>query len=289
MRWRKVEGPTNVEDRRRRGRKTAAAGGAVGGLGIIGAILFALLSGGGGGGLDLESILGSGLQGAQPPAGGQDLANAPDPDAELLEFMRFLDVDIQGTWEEIFASAQRQYNPATFVIFEQATPSDCGGANAAIGPHYCSLDDTVYLDFSFFDQLRSRFGAGGDFAQAYVIAHEYAHHVQNELGIMGQVQSVSRTASTSERNDLSVRQELQADCFAGVWAHTAVANLEPGDIDEAITAAEAVGDDRIQQAAQGYINPESWTHGSSAQRAKWFSVGFDTGDPNQCDTFSGGL
>lgn len=265
------------------------AGGAIGGLGIIGVILFLLLSGGGGGGgLNLEDVFG-GLPSAQPPPTGNDLNNAPDPDAELLEFMEFLDVDIQGTWDEIFTSANLTYNPARLVVFDQLTQSACGGASAAVGPHYCSLDNTIYLDFSFFDQLRTRFGAGGDFAQAYVVAHEYAHHVQNELDIMDQVQQMSRTASTSQRNDLSVRQELQADCFAGVWAHTAVDNLEPGDIDEAITAAEAVGDDRIQQAAQGYINPESWTHGSAAQRAKWFRVGFDTGNPNECDTFSGDI
>lgn len=284
MRWRKVEGPTNVEDRRRRG--AAAGGAAVGGLGILG-LLAALLFGGGGGGFNVEDVFGQ-LSPQQAPAG-EDLTNAPDPDAELVDFMEFLDVDIQDTWTQIFASAGRTYQPATFVLFTDRTGSACGGATAAIGPHYCSLDRSVYLDLGFFQTLQSRFGATGDFAQAYVIAHEYAHHVQNELGIMPQVQDLQRTASTEDRNELSVRQELQADCLAGVWAHTAASDLEPGDIQEALTAAAAVGDDRIQQATQGYVNPHTFTHGTSDQRVKWFNRGFESGDPNECDTFSGGI
>ncbi len=284
MRWRRVEGPTRVQDRRRRG---AVAGGAVGGLGLLG-LIAALLFGGGGGGFNVEDVFGQ-LSPQEAPAG-QDLQNAPDPDAELVAFMEFLDVDIEQTWTEIFASAGRTYNPVqAFVIFEGRTESACGGATAAVGPHYCSLDRSVYLDLGFFTTLQKQFGATGDFAQAYVIAHEYAHHVQNELGIMPQVQQLQRTASTEDRNELSVRQELQADCLAGVWAHSAAANLEPGDIEEALTAAASVGDDRIQQATQGYVNPHSFTHGTSAQRVKWFNRGFESGDPNECDTFSGGI
>ena len=285
MRWRKVEGPTNVEDRRRRG-GAAAGGAAVGGLGILG-LLAALLFGGGGGGFDVNDIFGQ-LSTQQAPAG-QDLSNAPDPDAELVQFMEFLDVDIQETWTQVFASANRTYNPATFVLFTGRTESACGGATSAIGPHYCSLDKNVYLDLEFFSTLQQRFGAAGDFAQAYVVSHEYAHHVQNELGVMGQVQNLQRTASTEDRNALSVRQELQADCLAGVWAHSAAADLEPGDIEEALQAAAAVGDDRIQQTTQGYVNPHTFTHGTSEQRVKWFNRGFESGDPNQCDTFSGGI
>ena len=240
------------------------------------------------GGFNVEDVFEQ-LSAPQAPAG-EDLQNAPDPDAELVEFMKFLDVDIEETWTEIFASAGRTYNPVNqFVIFEDRTESACGGATTAVGPHYCSLDRSVYLDLGFFTTLQTQFGAGGDFAQAYVIAHEYAHHVQNELGIMPQVQQLQRTASTEDRNELSVRQELQADCLAGVWAHSAAANLEPGDIQEALGAAASVGDDRIQQATQGYVNPHTFTHGTSEQRVKWFNRGFESGDPNQCDTFSGGI
>jgi predicted metalloprotease len=258
----------------------------VGGLGILG-ILAALLFGGGGGGFNIEDVFGQ-LSAQQAPAG-EDLSNAPDPDAELVDFMNFLDFDIQETWTSVFASAGQTYNPATFVLFTGSTPSACGGATAAVGPHYCSLDRNVYLDLEFFSTLHQRFGAAGDFAQAYVVAHEYAHHVQNELGIMSQVQDLQRTASAEDRNALSVRQELQADCLAGVWAHSAAADLEPGDIQEALTAAAAVGDDRIQQTTQGYVNPHTFTHGTSEQRTKWFTRGFDSGDPKQCDTFSGGI
>lgn len=285
MRWRKVEGPTHVEDRRRR-RGAAAGGAAVGGMGII-ALLAALFFGGGEGGFNVEDVFGQ-LSTPQAPAG-EDLSSAPDPDAELVDFMTFLDFDIQETWTSVFSSVNRTYHPATFVLFTGSTDSACGGATAAIGPHYCSLDSNVYLDLDFFSTLRQRFGAAGDFAQAYVVAHEYAHHVQNELGIMGEVQNLQRSAGTEDRNALSVRQELQADCLAGVWAHSAAADLEPGDIEEALTAAAAVGDDRIQQTTQGYVNPHTFTHGTSEQRVKWFNRGFESGDPNQCDTFSGGI
>jgi predicted metalloprotease len=246
-----------------------------------------LLFGGGGGGFDVNDIFNQ--LGAQQASAGEDLSNAPDPDADLVDFMNFLDKDIQETWTQVFASANRTYNPAKFVLFTGQTESACGGATSAVGPHYCSLDRNVYLDLEFFSTLQQRFGAAGDFAQAYVVSHEYAHHVQNELGVMGQVQNLQRTASTEDRNALSVRQELQADCLAGVWAHSAAADLEPGDIQEALTAAAAVGDDRIQQTTQGYVNPHTFTHGTSEQRVKWFNRGFESGDPNQCDTFSGGI
>lgn len=246
-----------------------------------------MLFGGGGGGFDVNDSFEQ-LSAQQAPTG-EDLSNAPDPDAELVAFMEFLDADIQDTWTSIFASADRTYNPAKFVLFTGQTQSACGGATAAVRPHYCSLDRSVYLDLDFFSTLQQRFGAAGDFAQAYVVSHEYAHHVQNELGVMGQVQNLQRTSGTEDRNALSVRQELQADCLAGVWAHSAAADLEPGDIEEALTAAAAVGDDRIQQTTQGYVNPHTFTHGTSDQRVKWFTRGFESGDPNQCDTFRGGI
>ena len=178
----------------------------------------------------------------------------------------------------------------TWCLFEGATQSGCGGATSAIGPHYCPLDERIYLDLDFFRQLRNQFGAQGDFAQAYVIAHEFGHHVQNVLGVMGSVQNAQRS-DPANANDLSIRLELQADCFAGVWGFSVFQRemLESGDLQEAIRAAEAVGDDRIQEASTGRVNPESWTHGSAEQRMAWFQRGFNEGDPTQCDTFSGGI
>lgn len=287
MRWRKVEGPGYVEDRRRLGRGAKAGGAAVGGLGILG-ILAALLFGGGGGGDALSDIF-TQLGGAQQaPASDDVLRQAPDPQAELVEFMRFVMTDTQETWDDLFSQAGREYEFTTLVIFDDATSSACGGASAAIGPHYCSLDRIVYLDLDFFATLQNRFGASGDFAQAYVISHEVAHHVQNLLGTMPQVQQLS-SQRPELRNELSVRQELQADCYAGVWGRSVFGDLEPGDVEEGIAAAGSVGDDRIQQQAQGYINPEAWTHGSSQQRVEWFQRGLNTGDPNECDTFSGDI
>lgn len=285
MRWRKVEGAGHVEDRRRLGRG-ARAGGAVGGLGILGILALLLFGGGGGGGDSLSDIF-TQLGGAQQaPASEQALEQGPDPQADLVEFMRFVMTDTQETWDELFTQAGRTYEFTTLVIFDDATSSGCGGATAAVGPHYCSLDRTVYLDLDFFETLQNQFGASGDFAQAYVISHEVAHHVQNLLGTMPQVQNLS-SERPELRNELSVRQELQADCYAGVWGRTVFEDLQPGDIEEGITAAESVGDDRIQQQAQGYINPEAWTHGSSQQRVDWFQRGLNSGDPNECDTFSG--
>jgi hypothetical protein len=174
-------------------------------------------------------------------------------------------------------------------LFRNQEASGCGGATSQIGPHYCPLDQTIYLDETFFDELQSRFGAeGGDVAEAYVIAHEVGHHVQNELNIMDEVQQRQQAAEGTDANALSVQLELQADCFAGVWAYD-VAHLDvflPGEIQEAIDAAAAVGDDHIQETMQGRVTPESWTHGSSAQRVEWFTVGYETGDPSRCDTFS---
>ena len=176
------------------------------------------------------------------------------------------------------------------VIFTDATQSGCGTATSAIGPHYCPRDQLVYLDFEFFQQLENRFGAPGDFAQAYVVAHEIGHHVQNISGIMDEVRRLQQ-ANPNEANELSVRLELQADCLAGVWANSTYTrgNLSTGDLEEGMRAAASVGDDRIQQQATGTINPESWTHGSSEQRTKWFRRGFDVGDASRCDSFSGGI
>lgn len=284
MKWKRGYRSENVQDRRRMGAGAAA----VGGGGILALLLALFLGGGGsGGGIDLESIL-EGL--GQTPQGSQQApqrSDGPDPDEDLRSISEFTLDSVQNMWIELFAAGGRQYPEATMVLFTGATNSACGGATSAIGPHYCPLDNTVYIDLEFFRQLESRFGAAGDFAEAYVIAHEVAHHVQNVTGIMDLVRE-QQQSRPGDANEFSVRLELQADCLAGVWARSAYQDdlLVSGDLEEAIGAAEAVGDDRIQQQAGGTINRETWTHGSSAKRVEWFRTGFDTGDPNQCDTFS---
>ena len=218
---------------------------------------------------------------------GEGLPPGADPDRKLVDFMSFVLDDVQNTWERLFADSGRRYQRAKLVLFTRATNSACGGATSDIGPHYCPADQRVYLDLDFFRELRSRFGAPGDFAQAYVLAHEIGHHVQNILGVNEEVRR-EQQASPDEANELSIRLELQADCLAGVWAYGTYERgiLETGDIEEGIDAAAAVGDDRLQQQAGGGVNRETWTHGSSEQRVRWFRRGFDTGDPNSCDTFS---
>ena len=240
------------------------------------------LFGGGGGGV------GSGLEAfPQSAADDQGLPPGADPDADLVEFMNFLLTDIQATWEEQFAAAGTTYDDATFTIFDDAVDTACGAASSATGPFYCPPDSGIYLDLGFFRELRDRFGAPGDFAQAYVVAHEFGHHVQNELGISEDVRG-RQQQDPDRANEYSVLLELQADCLAGVWAHTVSeqGDLESGDLSEALAAAAAVGDDRIQQSTSGTVNPETWTHGSSEQRTAWFRTGFDSGQAAQCDTFS---
>ena len=226
-----------------------------------------------------------------PDLGGADQASAgasgPDRDGNLVQVVDAVFDDVQTTWDEdIFRPAGARYRDTSVVLFTDRTESGCGVASAETGPFYCPADGLVYLDLGFFRELDRRFRAPGDFAQAYVLAHEIGHHVQALLGTNAAVQRESR-ANPSERNELSVRLELQADCFAGVWGASAYARdvLEPGDIDEALKAAAAVGDDRIQQQTQGRIDPETFTHGTSEQRVTWFRTGFDSGDPNACDTF----
>ena len=284
VRWRNLEKSENVADRR--GARTGGmVAGGVGGLGIIG-LLIALFFGGGsgdGGGLgDLMEQLGTASAQQAPPQ------TAPPVNDDDSQFVSAILGTTETLWTDIFAQAGQQYRPTELVLFTGATQSGCGGARSAVGPHYCPLDEKVYIDLEFFDQLQARFGAsGGDFAEAYVIAHEVAHHVQNVLGISDQVQQIS-AQDPSQRNGLSIRLELQADCWAGVWANSLFQRgnvLEPGDIQEGLDAAAAVGDDRIQEAATGRIDPESWTHGSSEQRVQWFTTGYESGDPNSCDTF----
>ena len=215
--------------------------------------------------------------------------SAPAQGDELADFVSVVLADTEDTWHAIFSAAGMTYREPTLVLFTGATQTACGVGQQATGPFYCPLDQKLYIDLGFYDELRSRFRAPGDFAQAYVIAHEVGHHVQTLLGISQDVQNAQQRASRVEANELSVRMELQADCLAGIWAHHADRSrqiLEEGDIEEGLNAAAAIGDDRIQRETQGWVVPDSFTHGSSAQRVRWFQRGLETGDLNACDTFS---
>ena len=298
MRWKRTGPSTQVEDRRGRGGRGGGLAGrsfpggrvAGGGLGVIGLIIALLLGGnvlggGGSGGFGVDTGLDPFDQAA--PGDGNAFDGAPDPDAQLEEFVTFVVEDVQQSWQEQFAAANRQYDVTTLVLFEGGVQTGCGSASSATGPFYCPTDSKVYLDLGFFRDLATRFGAPGDFAQAYVVAHEFGHHVQNVLGVNEQVRR-AQARNPDDANELSVRLELQADCFAGVWAHSAYQEelLEPGDLEEGLDAAAGVGDDRIQREATGHVDPESFTHGTSEQRMEWFRKGYDTGEPDRCDTFS---
>jgi len=209
-------------------------------------------------------------------------------EAQSREFVSVVLADTEETWGEIFRQAGRTYEQPKLVLFSGAVESACGFAEAAVGPFYCPGDHKVYIDLSFYQELQSRFGAPGDFAQAYVVAHEIGHHVQTLLGISEQNMAARQRASQAEANALSVRQELQADCFAGIWAHNADRSrqlLEQGDVEEGLNAAAAIGDDRLQKQGRGYVSPESFTHGSSEQRVRWFKRGLESGSVQACDTF----
>jgi predicted metalloprotease len=285
MRWRRG-GNTGIEDRR--GRGGLGGGLAVGGLGGIGALIFLvvqLLSGGNLGGVDVGPTLDQ-FGGSSQNSEGESIDKAPDPDKDLVDFLGFVVDDVQSTWKDIFTSAGQRYESTKLVLFDNATQTGCGIGSAETGPFYCPPDTKVYLDLGFFRELRDRFGAPGDFAQAYVVAHEFGHHIQNLLGIDDEVRSAA-SRDRGAANELSIAQELQADCFAGVWGHAALNDqlLEQGDLEEGIGAAAAVGDDRIQREATGHVNRETWTHGSSEQRVDWFRRGFETGAVDACDTF----
>lgn len=284
MRWRKLERSQNVQDRR--GSRAGAVAGGVGGLGIIGVLLALFLGGGSGGGLG-EAL--QGLGDGAAPAPSQEQPPEYQGLDEVEEFVSAILGSTEVVWTEVFSSSGRTYQPAQLVLFTGSTQSGCGGANTQVGPHYCPLDKTIYIDRDFYGELERRFGStGGDFAEAYVMAHEVAHHVQNELGIMDQVRSAQQS-DPGQANDYSVALELQADCLAGVWANSIFQQgdvLERGDIEEALNAAASVGDDRIQEATTGRVNPENWTHGSSQQRVDWFNAGYQSGDANDCDTFN---
>jgi predicted metalloprotease len=225
--------------------------------------------------------------GTTSPGDQGDGGTAIDPNDSQAQFVGAVIDDVQTSWEDAFSRMGETYQDTEVVLFTGAVDTECGRATSDVGPFYCPADAKVYLDLGFFDELEQRFGAPGDFAEAYVIAHEVGHHVQNLLGIDAQVQQLVGE-NPSRRNDLSIRQELQADCYAGVWGRSAqgAGVLEAGDLEEGISAAAAVGDDRIQKAATGRINPETWTHGSSDQRVQWFRTGFQVGNPDACDTFN---
>lgn len=223
------------------------------------------------------------------PAPAQQTASFSAQEQQLAEFVSVVLADTEQTWQKNFADMGEQYEEPVLVLFSQRVASACGSASSAVGPFYCPADRKVYLDLSFFRDLDQQLGAPGDFAQAYVVAHEVGHHIQTVLGISQQVRSAGRGKSAAVVNALSVRQELQADCFAGVWGHAAhhySAMLEPGDLEEALQAAAAIGDDRLQKRSGGDLVPDSFTHGTSAQRVTWFKRGFESGDMRQCDTFS---
>ena len=274
--WDKIKTRGRVDDRR--GAAPVGISG-LGGAGLFGVVaLLAVNMLVGGGQLDLNSVL-SQLETVQPAASNTQSVEFESDGYD--EFSAKVLGSANDTWTEIFKASNKTYTAPTLVLFRGAAQSGCGFASSQVGPHYCPADETIYIDETFFDELVSRFGArGGDVAEAYVIAHEVAHHVQNELGIMD-------TYGRSRNNQDSIKLELQADCFAGIWAHSIkdLGVFGPGEIEEAIDAAEAVGDDRIQESVQGRVDPESWTHGSSAQRKLWFNTGYIEGSPAQCNPF----
>jgi predicted metalloprotease len=294
MRWQGRRQSTNINDMRGAG---GGLGGGMGGLGRGGP--FAVRRAGGGGigmiivvlvvayflGINPLELLSGNIQTGSPQQGQQRQAGTND---EARAFVATVLADTEDTWKEIFAASGKSYPEPTLTLFSGSVSSACGYASAATGPFYCPGDRNVYIDLDFFTELQQRFGAPGDFAQAYVLAHEVGHHIQNVLGILPQVHQQKAALGEAEANTLSVKTELQADCLSGVWANRTNQKglLEEGDVGEAMNAAAAVGDDTLQKQAQGYVVPDSFTHGSAEQRQTWFQRGFEKGDLGACDTFS---
>jgi predicted metalloprotease len=309
MRWKTGRRSEHIEDRRddsalgggplggRRPLRVGPAVGVGGGLGGLVLVVVLMLMG-----VDPSLLLtdagqvpgtqapaGPGPRAGDPATGGAPQFQTPGAEDELKDFVSVVLGDTEDTWNAVFAEGGERYREPALVLFSGLTRSACGLGEAAMGPFYCPGDRKVYIDLAFYDELRNDFGAPGDFAQAYVIAHEVGHHVQNLLGISDKVESLRRRASRAEGNNLSVRLELQADCFAGIWAnraHRARQILEQGDIEEGLNAASAIGDDRLQRQTRGYVTPDSFTHGSSEQRVRWFKRGLAEGKLAACDTFS---
>ena len=278
MRWRDLRQSGNVEDRRGMGGR----GLAVGGIGSVVVLIVAFLLG-----VDPRKLLNSGGDTGSAPG---TTATRPmsAEEKELRDFSGAVLGSTEDVWTDIFRQQGRQYVDPKLALFSDQVQSACGLSSAAVGPFYCPGDQKVYLDLSFFRELQTRFRSPGDFAQAYVIAHEVGHHVQNMVGTMDRVNQLQARGGERDANQLSVRLELQADCYAGVWGHYAQQRgiLEQGDVEEALRAATAIGDDALQKQAQGYVVPDSFTHGSSEQRVRWFRRGLETGDMRQCDTFN---
>ena len=275
MRWQGRTGSGNIQDRRGMG-MALPVGGGIGGLVLL--LLFSALTG-----QNPVDIITS----QSDETVGTSGVPADDPQAEFISVVL---KDTEEVWSEIFSERGSDYPEPTLVLFTQATQSACGLGQSAMGPFYCPNDQQVYLDLSFFEELETRFGAPGDFAQAYVVAHEVGHHVQTVTGTSSRVQAARERGSEREANAMSVRMELQADCYAGVWGHYAAQRglLEPGDAEEGLRAAAAIGDDRIQRQTQGRVVPESFTHGSSEERTRWLRRGLDSGRMDACDTFTSG-
>jgi len=287
MRWKGRRESDNVEDRRSVNAGSPMGGIPLGrgGLGLGGIVVILLVSWAFG--IDPMALLSGESIDDQAPRSTQGTADTDD----MKKFVSVVLADTEDTWHVVFNQLGREYREPHLVLFAGGVNSACGMASAAVGPFYCPGDEKVYIDLSFYDDLKTRFGAPGDFAQAYVIAHEVGHHVQNLLGITGQVEKLRRTMSATAANALSVRVELQADCLAGVWANHAEEShdlVENGDIDEALKAATAIGDDTLQREAGRRVTPDSFTHGTSAQRVKWFKTGYQSGTPSMCDTLSAG-
>ena len=288
MRWQGRRESDNVEDRR--GQSGSPMGGGGGfrlpsGKGGIVLLIIVLVAGYYG--VDLTGMLTG-----EPVSQQQTTQRSISPqDEEAAKFTKVILADTEDTWGAIFKDMGRQYPQPKLVMYRGATRTACGTGQSVMGPFYCPADSTVYIDLSFYDEMRNKLGAGGDFAQGYVIAHEVGHHVQKLLGIESKVRQLQQNASQAEANRLSVKMELQADCFAGVWGYNMQKQdyMETGDLQEALNAAEAIGDDRLQQQSQGRVVPDSFTHGTSEQRLSWFKRGFDSGDPGQCNTFGKGI
>ena len=282
MRWRDGRESDNIEDRRGMSISRGTKIGGVGGLGLVAIVLIGWFFG-----ID-PTVLLQGVQETQTPSVSVQQSSRPTANDDQRKFVAVVLAETEDVWYEAFRKMERTYQAPKLVLFSRAVESACGMAGSATGPFYCPSDHKVYLDLSFFEDLRMRFGASGDFAQAYVIAHEVGHHVQTLLGISKKVHELQSRVGPAERNKLSVRMELQADCFAGVWAHQAHKSrqiLEAGDIEEGLNAASAIGDDRIQRKTQGHVVPDAFTHGSSAQRVRWFKAGLEQGNIQACDTF----
>lgn len=284
MRWQDGRRSDNVEDRR--GMRSAGGKKVGGGIGVIILALIAMYFG-----VDPAIVLDQG--GAPGMSGGDSAVSAPrSPEEDVLaEFVSVVLADTEDVWNDLFRQMGREYREPRLVLFTDAVESACGYAQAAVGPFYCPSDQSVYIDLGFYRDLKLRHQAPGDFAQAYVIAHEVGHHVQKLLGILDKVNDLRRRVSEVDANQLLVRMELQADCMAGLWANHAHRErqvLEEGDIEEALNAASAIGDDRLQRQSRGYVSPDSFTHGTSAQRVEWFTRGARTGELSQCDTFAAG-